>query len=288
MFRVAFPFRSLLTAMVLCLASVAVAEDAPPPPRWASTGKAGLFGTSAVASGNDDSRDPAIAGTTDSYGYRSTLEAGLDYRNGKHSIDHDLMAKYGRKKEADRDWIEDGDEVRYDGVYRYSFAKPHFAYGGWGWESVFTGPEPDEDLFSPGQLKASAGYGQLYEGFWPKTVKFEARLGLAARKRYGDGLADTENNVEAGVDTFVRIEHVLDDRLRYFAQYEAFAELEDIGHRTHVLTAGLTAQLSRYLTAELGLRAYYETEPEDAEPGADGYDKLSLRQDTLLGLVYTW
>jgi hypothetical protein len=283
----ALPIRAA-AALLACAGLAAEDVAAPPPPRWASTGKAGLFATSVVAGNNAESRDPAITGSTETYAYRLSLEAGLDFRSGAHSADQDLLAKYGRKKDAGQEWTEDTDEVRYDGVYRYSFAKPHFAYGSWGWESVFSGPEPEHAPFSPGQVKAAVGYGQLYEGFWPKTAKLEARIGVAARKRYGSGLADADKDAEMGIELFVRHEHVLDERLRYFAQYEAFSEFADPGHVTNLLTAGLTAQLSRFLTAELGLRAYYESRPEDAARGATGYDEASLRQDTLLGLVYTW
>jgi hypothetical protein len=47
-------------------------------------------------------------------------------------------------------------------------------------------------------------------------------------------------------------------------------------------------KLYTYLTVELGLRAYYETEPDDAAAASTGYDELGLRQDTLIGLTYTW
>jgi hypothetical protein len=216
------------------------------------------------------------------------LELGLDYRRDKHSVDQDLLAKYGRKKDDGSDWVEDTDEVRYDGAYRYAFAKPHFSYGSWGWESVFTGPEPEADGFQPGLLKAAIGYGQLYENFWPKASKFEARVGVGVRKRYGRLLSDDDREVKAGIEVFIRHERVLDDRLRYFVQYELFSEFEDPAHLTNLVTAALTLQLYAHLTAEIGLRAYYETEPDDTAIGMNGYDELGVRQDTLLGLTYTW
>ena len=270
-------------------AAVPAAEGAAQEPSfWRKTGKVGAFGTSVVSREAAASRDPAINGTTtDTLAYRLSLEVGFDYRAGKHSVDQRLLAKYGRKKDEDADWIEDADETRYDGVYRYSFSKPHFVYADWGWESTFTGPEPEQRAFDPGLLKASTGYGQLYEDLLPESDKLEGRIGAGARKRYGH-ISEDEREPQYGLTAFLRYEREQTVSLRYFAQYEGFAEFNDLGHITNVITAGLTAKLSSLLTAELGLRAYYESRPEDADDDATGYSTWSMRQDTLLGLTYIW
>jgi len=282
-------YRQLAPLLSVIAISAAIAEDvAPPADGFSTSGKIGVFGSSVVTSNADSSRDPSISGTTETLSYRMSLEAGVEYRNGKHSVEHDVLAKYGRKKDENTAWVEDTDEVRYDGVYRYAFAKPHYTFASWGWESVFTGPKPDEDLFQPGQVKGAAGYGQLYENFWAKESKFDARIGVGARQRYGDSLSSRDTEVETGIELFVRHERVLDERLRYFLQYEAFSEFEDAAHITNLATAGLTLQLYTYLIVELGLRAFYETEPDDVVSGTPGYDEWGLRQDTLIGLTYTW
>lgn len=283
---------ALLAAPVLLIA--AEGEGAPvaaeaPSARWTNHGKIGAYGSSVLTSNADTSRDTSISGATETFSYRLQGEAGLDFKDGKHTLEQDLSGKFGRKKDEDRPWIENTDEIRYDGVYRYEFLKPHFGFGSWGWESVFTGPEPEEDAFTPGLLKVATGYGQLHENFWDKAAKFEGRVGVAGRQRYGKDLSDEEKEFEIGLELFLRIEHTLDDRLTWHAQYEAFSEFEDPGHLTNLLTAGLSVQLAKYLTAELGLRAYLETRPEDVdEVEDDGYDELSVRQDTLLGLTYSW
>lgn len=287
-------FRHLVPLLSLIATASVAAEDAAPPAvaqpedGFSTSGKIGAFGSSVVTSNADSSRDPSISGTTETVAYRLSLEAGVEYRNGKHSVEHDLLAKYGRKKDQNTDWVEDTDEVRYDGVYRYAFSKPHYAFASWGWESVFTGPEPEADPFQPGLVKGAAGYGQLYENFWAKSSKLDARIGVGARKRYGRILSARDTEVETGIELFVRHERILDERLRYFLQYEAFSEFADLAHITNLVTAGLTLQLYAHLTVELGLRAFYETEPEDAVSGSSGYDELGLRQDTLVGLTYTW
>ena len=272
----------------IAMASVAAEDAAPPADGFSNSGKIGAYGSNVATSNADTSRDPSISGTTETVAYRLSLEAGLEYRNGKHSVEHDLLAKYARKKDENTAWVEDTDEVRYDGVYRYAFSKPHYTFASWGWESVFTGPEPEADLFQPGLVKGAAGYGQLYENFWAKESKFDARIGVGARQRYGKILSSSETEVETGIELFVRHERVLDERLRYFLQYEAFSEFEDVAHITNLFTGGLSVQLYTYLTVELGLRAFYETEPDDVVSGTPGYDELGLRQDTLIGLTYTW
>ncbi|MBA3846228.1 MAG: DUF481 domain-containing protein [Planctomycetes bacterium] len=271
--------------------ALAAAEPAPPPPPegWTSDGKVGAFLSSVVNKDAQTSRDPSIAGSTETVAYRLALEAGLDYRAGKLSFDQDLLGKYGRKKdEGEAEWIEDTDEVRYDAVARYAFHAPHNVYLRGGWESVFTGPEPEEHPFEPGLLKAGAGYALLMENLLPEKDKLELRVGPALRKRYGRDLTDYEKETETGLEGFARYERTHNAALRYFAQYEAFAEFEDFAHVTHLVTAGLTAQFATYLSAELGLRAYYESEPDDAPVGETGYDEWSLRQDTVVGLTYTW
>ena len=50
----------------------------------------------------------------------------------------------------------------------------------------------------------------------------------------------------------------------------------------------IEAKILEYLTLKLTLRAYYETEPADADPDAEGDDVISVRQETLLGATYTF
>ncbi|HYE05597.1 MAG TPA: DUF481 domain-containing protein [Planctomycetota bacterium] len=289
----------LLLAASVCTALVA-AEPAPapalapepepiePPPLWSSDGKAGAFLSSIITKDTTTSRDPSIAGANETLAYRLGLEAGLDYRAGTWSFDQDFLGKYGRTRDEGEEWIEDTDEVRYDAVGRYAVHVPHHLYVRGGWESVFTGPEPEEYPFEPGLLKAGFGYALLLENLLPEKDKLELRVGPALRKRYGRILTAYEKETETGLEGFFRYERTQNALLRYFVQYEAFAEFEDFAHVTHLVTAGLTAQLATYLTAELGLRAYYESEPEDAPAGSVGYDEWGVRQDTLLGLTYTW
>jgi hypothetical protein len=290
---------TICTLLGLVATTALFAEEAPVPvvpaeadaaaSNWSNTGKAGAYGTSVVTGGSDNSRDPTIAGTTETLAYRLSLNVGLNWKSGLHTVQQDFLAKYGEKKNDGDDWVEDNDEVRYDGVYRFEFSNPQFGYGSWGWESVFTGPKPDEDLFTPGLLKAGAGYGHLYEDFWTDKSRFEARLGAAARKRYGAIYSAKERETEVGLEAFMRLQQELVKRLNWYVQYEGFSEFSDLGHVTNLITAGLSSHLSTYLTLELALRAYYESRPEDvAKTTDDGYNAWGIRQDTLLGLTYTW
>ena len=75
--------------------------------------------------------------------------------------------------------------------------------------------------------------------------------------------------------------------LKYFAQYEGFAEFNDMSHITNLITAGLTFQFSKYLNLDLALRAYYETRPKE-DGITPGYNSWSIKQDTLIGVVYSF
>ncbi|MFW5830235.1 MAG: DUF481 domain-containing protein, partial [Planctomycetota bacterium] len=153
-------------------------------------------------------------------------------------------------------------------------------------ETAFTGPEPDEDPFSPFLLKLSTGYGQEYLDLLPLSDRFAWRAGVRAQRRWGDGLSDHEREWEFGPEARVRYERQQTQRLSYHAQYDVFTEFNDLEHITHLLQGGMESQLTSLFTLTLTARAYYEGEPEDVDDGEAGYDEWSWRQETLLGLVY--
>ena len=231
------------------------------------------------------------------------LSGDLDaeWKRGKDSIQHILKGRYGRQKTNDQPTIENQDEARYDGVYRHELRAPHFIYLAWGLESVFTGPYKDDPLlapensrnpFDPLTAKISGGYGQRYAD-WVPADKFEWRLGARAQKRWGSQLNSDERGIQTGPEAFARYEGTparYNKDLAYFVQYEGFSEFNDLQHITNLVTAGLTFQLSKYINLELALRAFYETRPkEDLEDKAlSGYNQWSIKQDTMLGVVYNF
>lgn len=260
---------------------------------WTLSGRLGAYIANVTTSNAETSRDPTIATTTASTSFLFTYEGQANWRSDKDSIDHLLKARYGRIRTAGQDWLENNDEIRYDGVYRRTLWRPHFVYLGWGAESVFTGPDPYGYAFDPTTGKASGGYGQRYEDFLPDKNHLELRLGARAQQKWGASVTTDEGRIETGIEGFVRYEHVLkrgdgDYDVRFFAQYEGFCEFNDLGHLTHLVTTGLTAQVTRYLAVELGLRAYQETTPEEDDGTGTGYDEWSMRQDWLFGLTYAY
>jgi hypothetical protein len=183
--------------------------------------------------------------------------------------------------------------VRYDGVYRREITYPHFAYLGWGAESVFTGPDPHDYAFDPTTGKGSAGYGQRYEDFLPDKNHVEVRLGARAQQKWGASVPPEDEGIKTGLESFARYEHLLkrgegEYDVRFFGQYEGFSEFEDLAHITNLVTAGLVMQLTRYLAVELGLRAYYESMPTGDVGTGLGYDEWSLRHDSLFGLTLAY
>ncbi len=269
------------------------ATDAPS--AWSRKGVIGLFFSNATTANADESRDATIAGTTSTTALSGKIDAALEWRSGRNSTENILKAVDGRVRQREQDWVENKDEVRYDGVFRRVLARPGFVYLSWGFETYFTGPAPTYDAFQPFLLKASTGYGQLYEDMLPEKDRFEWRIGARVQKRWGRYLDSGETNVETGPELFARYERQQiikrdDQDLRYFAQYEVFSEFEDLRHATNILTSGLTYQFTRFLTIDLAVRAYYEVRPkEDRETHqGTGYDRWSLRQDTLVGVAYTF
>lgn len=275
------------------IAGAAVAKPAPPVSNWTFTGRLGAYLANVGTANADTSRDTTIATTSDSTSYLLTYEGQANWRSDKDSVDNLLKARYGRIRTEGQEWSENNDEIRYDGVYRREFFAPHFVYLGWGAESVFTGPDPQNYAFDPTTGKVSTGYGQRYEDFLPDKNHFEARLGVRAQQKWGPSVPPEDDEIETGIEAFARYEHLLKRGegaydVRFFAQYEGFSEFDDLEHITNLVTAGLTMQLTRYLAVELGLRAYYETLPDDDDGTGIGYNQWSMRHDSLFGLTYQY
>jgi hypothetical protein len=272
---------------------VAVVKPAPPLSNWITTARLGAYLANVGTANADTSRDTTIATTDDSTSFLLTFEGQANWRSAKDSVDNLLKARYGRIRTEGQEWSENNDEIRYDGVYRREFYRPHFVYLGWGAESVFTGPDPQNYSFDPTTVKVSTGYGQRYEDFWPDKNHIEARLGVRAQKKWGHSVPPENDEIETGIEAFARYEHLLKRGdgaydVRFFAQYEGFSEFDDLEHITNLVTAGLTMQLTRYLAVELGLRAYYETRPEEDDGTGIGYNEWSMRHDSLFGLTYQY
>ena len=310
------PFAS---ASLLLLAAGLAAEDqapiVPPAPvvepqpvpaavpasNWKNEGRIGVFFSSTATRNADESHDPTIGGSSNSTAVLGTLDTKSAWSEGKNSVDHIMKGRYGRVRTNDDGWTENEDEARYDGVYRRELQAPHFIYLAWGLETVWTGPYQNapalpptnsHNPFDPLLVRASGGYGQKYKD-WVPADSLEWRIGSRVQKRWGSQLRDDERGIETGIEAFARYEGTpasYNKNLKYFAQYEGFSEFNDLQHITNLITAGLTFQLSKYLNLDLALRAYYETRPkEDLDDKAlTGYNSWSLKQDTLIGVVYAF
>jgi hypothetical protein len=298
------PSRACLPLVVM-YASLVVAEDRaapvrkpdavaqPPAGSWSMSGRVGAFFANVATTNADTSRDSTIAGTGESTSYLFTYEGRGNWRSEHDSIDNLLKARYGRLRTESQEWQENHDEIRYDGVYRREILQPHFVYLGWGAESVFTGFDPHNHPLDPTTGKVSSGYGQRYEDFLPDKNHCEGRVGARAQQRWGSSVAGENDEIETGLEAFLRYEHLLKRNqgeydVRFFAQYEGFSEFDDVKHVTNLVTAGLTMQLTRYIAVELGLRGFYESRPKSGYGTVVGYDEWSVRQDSLFGLTYSY
>lgn len=308
--------RTTLACTLLTLTSIGFAADevapapapAPLPPApvpaaspWSTKGRLGAFFNNSSTMNADVSRDATIGGSGRTTSTLFTGDLDVQWQDGKNSAQHIFKGRYGRQKTNDEPLVENQDEARYDGVFRHELAKPHFIYLAWGLESVWTGPYKDDPTlppdnsrnpFDPLLAKLSAGYGQRYADWQPNDT-FEWRLGVRAQKRWGSQLTEDQRGIETGPEAFIRYEATplkYQKDLKYFAQYEGFSEFNDLQHITNLITAGLTFQLSKYINLELALRAYYETRPKEDRDDQllAGYNQWSIKQDTLLGVVYNF
>lgn len=273
-------------------AAPVVPKPAELPSNWTFKGRLGAFLNNTSSDNAETSHDATINGTTSSTAYLLTLETALNWKSDADSVDNLLKARYGKVKQHGSNWIENNDEIRYDGVYRREISKPWFVYLGWGAESVFTGPDPYNYAFDPLTVRISGGFGNLYENFLPDKNRLEWRLGARVQKRWGQSLAEGKDRIETGAEAFLRYDHDMIEPgaktplVRFFAQYEGFAEFSDMEHVTNLVTSGLAVQFSRYLSAEIGVRAFYETKPKEYDGTVPGYSQWSIRQDVLVGVTY--
>ena len=274
---------------------------APAPSNWKLEGRLGAFFNNTTTNNADVSRDPTIGGASRSTALLGTLDYKALWAEGDNSMDHIVKGRYGRVRTNDQDWTENEDEARYDGVLRHAVKEPNFVYLAWGLESVWTGPYRNNaalpptnsrNSFDPLLARVSAGFGQKYANWVPED-KFEWRLGARAQKRWGSLIREDERGIQTGIEAFMRYEGTpttYQKDLKYFAQYEGFSEFNDVQHITNLITAGLTFQLSKYINLELALRGYYETRPKEDRDDRllAGYSVWSIKQDTLIGVVYAF
>lgn len=268
----------------------AAAEPAPEPEPtgWQFNGTVGAFLNSTATDNAESSRDSTIAGSNENTAFNLKLDLNWLKEEGDWRYTHDFKARYGETREDGQDWEESDDEVRYDGRVDYILQEPSFIYGAWGFESVFTGAEPDKEYFDPFLIKASVGYGQRYEPAGFEKSFWMWRAGVRAQREFGRGLGDEGREIETGWEFVTEYKATPKEDLSVNARLESFGEFEDSGHITNLLNAGVNYKLHEYLSMAFEWRLYYESEPEDAPAGAEGYDEFSWRQIALIGLLYEW
>ena len=284
-----------ISLLPLCCVLGAV-EGPTTPEGWSHSGRLAALLSDIGTTHADTSRDATIAGTSESISWKLAGSGRLMWKAGSNEVQQDLKLEFGKQKQEPLGWRENADEVRYDGIYRRVLSIPHFVYTGWGAETVFTGPEPERDPFEPGRGWSSVGYGQKYENILlDDNDRLEGRIGVRGSKRWGKTLTENERELETGPEWFGRYEATIgklmiagaeSGAIKGYLQYEGWSEFDDMGHVTHLLTSGLFVQFTKYLTLDVGYRGYFESAPEDAAPGAIGYDQWSARREVLIGATY--
>ncbi|MFW5859086.1 MAG: hypothetical protein ACOCYP_03605 [Planctomycetota bacterium] len=289
-----------LLALALCLslpAALSAAEVEAPANDdqqygWDHDGRVGLFLNSILIDNAEQSRDPSITSSEQTVAWTAAFDGALDWTAPYQALEQTLELKFGQQKQDDQAWFESNDLIEYDGVYKALFQRPRYVYGAWSATSVFTGPEPREDPFDPLLVAASAGYGEQHssreqieeEPRW----SLDLRLGVRAQRRFSPNADSRDLEWEFGPEGLVSFQARPHTTVGYELRYEVFSEFGDLGHVTHLFTASATIAVATYVDIDLDLRAYYEGEPEDAPADAGGYDEIAVRQETLIGIVYSF
>ena len=286
----AFLFCSMSILMGASLAAQDQAElDAIPqiddePSCWFHETAIGGYASNIASNRAADSRDNTIRKSQDTMSYLGILDGKLVYNDDYNIVEQRLQLNFGRQKQEDADWAENADLIDYDGVYkRPKLKQPHYVYDAWGVDSLFTGKPPEEAPLDPLTGKVSVGYGQKRSLTAHRS--FDWRIGTRAQKTWGRGLGADARALETGIEFFARYEGKPSKELTYYAQVESFSEFEDPGHLRNLLQARVTYQMHKFVALEVSLRAYLETRPDDAPVDASGYNELSFRQETILGIV---
>ena len=271
----------------LTAADEAQVEEEGPTGPWSYSVSLGAFASNTASNNSAESRDPGISGSEDNYAYRIHVDASAAWSEGNHSVEQLLELRYGRSRNEGESWTEDSDEISYDASYNYALTDPHFIYAGWGADSQFTGPEPDEEPLDPLVAFISSGYGQTYSDLFPDTDKLLWRAGLRVQKRWGRGLSDEEREAQLGPEARIRYERTqFEEQLKWYVQYDIFGDFADLAHISHTFDAGLNLAVTDFISVKLTLKAYYESEPDDADDDSTGYDELSWKQESLVGITY--
>ena len=266
-------------------------QAAGPPLGWLSEGRLGFFAANIATANADTSFDPEVSSSSDSTRFVTTFQGTLWWRmSSVDELEQHLQLRYGRSRTTDAEWIETLDVIEYDGVARHRYRPRRAGYAAVVVNSAFTGPKPFQDFLDPIRGAASVGHSWMYQDLQPLTDRLEMRAGLRAQKRWGKETPDYERKVQVGPEAYIRYQRKQTNEVSWWLQAEAFTEFTDVAHFQGLGTAALTLTLSKPITIDLRVRAYYEHHPNDVpdDQSLAGYDSLGIRQESLIGVTIGW
>lgn len=262
--------------------------DAGKPSPWTWDLRLGAFLQNIGSHNARESRDPAIAGTRDDVSYKFSGSGSVVWREGRDRFEQRGDIEYGEIRTQDSGkWTENADRLSTTVIYERTLVRPHFVYLKTQADSVFTGPDPDNAAFDPLIVKGSLGYGQRHEGLLPLRDALVGRAGVYVRKRWEQGAPGLQTRVAVGPELLLRYERDQSEDVAYFAQAEVLGEFADPGHAVATAEGGIDVKVGAALAVVLKARAYYESRPEAVGVDVPGYDEWSLKEEALLGLLWT-
>jgi hypothetical protein len=260
------------------------------PHTWKHTITLGAHVNAVTASHHaSQSPDPTIEGTTNSEAYLFTGDATVGWAGDGQSADQTVSLHYGRQRVENQAWLMNDNLIHYDAVVREDLSRHGFLYFSDGLDSVFQGPGGESHPFDPMKVHAGGGYGQRYVDLFALADAkdtLEWRLGARLQKAWSRAFDHDQREIEYGPESFARYDFAIGDRETLFIQNEAFLDAADPAHVSDLITAGLTMRPLPHLSADLGLRAYYETRPKDIDPATNlQYDHWGLRTNAHIGII---
>jgi hypothetical protein len=286
MLRLQRPCSLVAVLLGLCAALPAV-DPEPPVQPWSWKVRLGVFMQNVASTGAEESRDPTIASSTDSSSYTIKGEFQPVWESGGNRLEQRIETEYGQLRTDDcQGWVENSDRLAYGVTYERSLGRPYLLYGNGSALTVYTGAEPDSEAFDPFIAKLSTGWGLRQTGLLPIEDSWVCRIGWFVSKRWEHDAPWYQTRTRTGPELQIPYERKQSEDVGYFIQQDAFGDASDPRHAALRGQAGLRVAVAKRISVEFGVRAYYESEPEEAGGDPLGYDSWSLRQEALVGLVW--
>lgn len=259
------------TFLALCLAIPAMAQ-APDTSRHATTDTTfWKHGVVAALTATQVSFNDWAQGGEDAFSWTGGLDGKSAYDVADYNWSNSYKFALGQTKIGSQGTRKTDDKIELESVLSYKLSlavNPYVAATlktqftkGYSYNALGTAT-PLSDLFDPGYLTQSAGFG-----FQP-IPGLKTRLGAAIRETftksfnvYSDDPATPEiekTKVEGGIESVTDVEWKLEQNLQFKSKLELFAPLKKLDEVVVRMDNTLTANVSKYIVVNLNVQLINE------------------------------